>query len=74
MIKDAGYQPMIYSNMLWEAFEFDLTDLAEYPIWYADYELLPQTPYHFEYWQYSNEGNISGVPSRVDMDIRLIPR
>lgn len=32
MIKDAGYQPMIYSNMLWEAFEFDLTELAEYPI------------------------------------------
>ena len=47
MIEEAGYQPMIYSNMLWEAYELDLEYLGEYPIWYADYEALPQTPYHF---------------------------
>ncbi len=35
---------MIYSNMLWEAYELDLEYLEDYPIWYADYELTPQTP------------------------------
>ena len=74
MIKDAGYQPMIYSNMLWEAFEFDLKQLSDYPIWYADYEPLPQTPYNFEYWQYSNTGNIPGVAGMVDLDIQLIKK
>ena len=26
-IREAGYEPMIYSNMLWEAFELDLEEL-----------------------------------------------
>ncbi len=73
MIKDAGYQPMIYSNMMWEAFKFDLKKLSEYPIWYADYEQFPQTPYHFEYWQYSNTGKVPGIDDLVDLDIQLIP-
>ncbi len=73
MIKDAGYQPMIYTNMMWEAFKFDLKKLSEYPIWYADYEQFPQTPYHFEYWQYSNTGKVPGIQDMVDLDIQLIP-
>lgn len=31
-IQAAGYEPMIYSNMLWEAFELDLSQLTDYPI------------------------------------------
>ncbi len=73
MIEDAGYEPMIYSNMLWEAFEFKLARLSGYPIWYADYEPLPQTPYHFIYWQYSNEGSVDGIEGNVDLDIELLP-
>ncbi len=72
-IKEAGYKPMIYSNMLWEAFQYDLEQLAEYPIWYADYEPLPQTPYHFEFLQYTNTANIDGVAGEVDLNIQLIP-
>ena len=70
-ISDAGYEPMVYSNMLWEAFEFDMRQISNYPIWYADYEALPQTPYAFSYWQYSNEGTVDGVAGAVDMDIEL---
>ena len=44
-IEEAGYDAMIYSNMLWEAYELDLEKLLDYPVWYADYEELPQTPY-----------------------------
>lgn len=73
-IAEAGYQPMIYSNMLWEAFELDLEELSEYPIWYADYEPNPQTPYMFEFWQYSNEGYIAGVQGRLDMDIQMVKK
>lgn len=71
-IAEAGYQPMIYSNMLWEAFQFDMEQLSAYPVWYADYEPLPQTPYAFEYWQYSNEGIVDGIEGLVDLDIHLI--
>ena len=73
-IKDAGYEPMVYSNMLWEAFELDLKELPDIPVWYADYEPLPQTPYRFTMWQYSNEGNVSGILGDVDLDIQLFAK
>lgn len=70
-IEKAGYEPMIYANMLWEAFELDLSKLKEYPIWYADYEDKPQTPYDFVIWQYTNEGSVPGVEGVCDIDIRI---
>ena len=73
-IREAGYEPMIYSNMLWEAFELDLEKLSDYPIWYADYEPVPQTPYDFSFWQYSNEGHVDGIAGNVDLDIWMRKR
>ncbi len=73
-IRAAGYQPMIYCNMMWEAYELDLKKLSDYPIWYADYEPLPQTPYRFDFWQYSNSGVVPGISDSVDLDIQLIPQ
>lgn len=73
-IRENGYEPMIYSNMLWEAFEFDLSQLSEIPVWYADYEEFPQTPYHFVFWQYTNEGRISGIDGEMDYDIQIIKK
>ena len=72
LISEAGYKPMIYSNMLWEAFQFDMSKLVDYPFWYADYELKPQTPY--KYWQYTNEGYVDGISGRTDLDIEIIER
>ena len=74
LVKEAGYSPMIYSNMLWEAFELDLEELSDIDIWYADYEDVPQTPYNFIFWQYSNTGNVAGVRGEVDLDIWLKPK
>ena len=74
MISEAGYKPMIYSNMKWEAFEFDMTQLTGYPFWYADYEPLPQTPYDFRYWQYTNEGHVKGISGAVDLDMEFIKK
>ncbi len=73
-IKAAGYQPMIYCNMLWEAFEYDMTKLTEYPFWYADYEPRPQTPYAFRFWQYTNEAKVPGISGDMDINIEIIPK
>lgn len=74
-IKEAGYEPMIYSNITWEAKFFDLSQLKEYKLWFADYQYPPTTPYHFEFWQYGGEwGKVPGFPKgkRVDVDMQLI--
>ncbi len=68
-IKEAGYEPMIYSNMVWEASLFDLEQLSDYPIWYADYEPVPQTPYKFTFWQYSESGQVDGIEGPVDLNV-----
>ncbi len=72
-IEEAGYRAMFYSNLYWEAFQFDLSELEDYPIWYADYEPLPQTPYHFTFWQYSSSGSLPGIEGAVDLNLELIP-
>ena len=73
-VADAGYDPMIYANMLWEAFELDLEELSEYPLWYADYEPTPQTPYHFRFWQYTNQGQVPGITGNTDLNIEMMPQ
>ena len=73
-IRKAGYQPMIYSNMYWEAFIFDMKELEDYPVWYADYEELPQTPYQFELWQYTESGYVHGIEGVTDLDVQFCPR
>ncbi len=73
-IKAAGYKSMIYSNMLWEAFQLDMTKLLEYPVWYADYEPKPQTPYEFSFWQYSEKSTVPGISGIADMNIEMIKR
>lgn len=71
-VKEAGYTPMVYANMLWEAFSLDLSQLKDIPVWYADYEKVPQTPYNFMFWQYYNKGKVLGVSGSCDMDIQMI--
>lgn len=73
-VKNAGYEPMLYSNMLWEAFEYDLGQLTDLPIWYADYEPHPQTPYYFSFWQYTEKGTIDGIEGGVDFDLQFLQK
>jgi hypothetical protein len=56
-----------------EAYQLDLAKLEGIPIWYADYEPQPQTPYRFTWWQYTDEGSVDGVSGPVDLNIWMIP-
>lgn len=71
-VKQAGYEPMIYSNMIWQADMFDMAEIAKWLMWYADYEELPQTPYAFMMWQYTAFGAVPGcTKQKTDLDIML---
>ena len=71
-IREAGYKALIYSNMVWEDRNFDLSQLSDIDIWYADYTAYPQSPYQFTIWQYGH-GESEGVEGAVDVNIELIP-
>ena len=59
-VEAAGYEPMIYCNMKWMAFTLDMEELAGYDFWYADYYDVPQCPYDYKIWQYSETGVVPG--------------
>ena len=66
-----GYSAMIYGNKNWIEEQIDYTQLEDYPIWYAAYIEQPDLNYPFKIWQYSNQGQIDGIPVIVDMNIYL---
>jgi GH25 family lysozyme M1 (1,4-beta-N-acetylmuramidase) len=72
-IKKAGYDTAVYANMEWEANKLDMEKLAvnDIPVWYADYEPLPQSPYKYYCWQYSATGSVDGISGNVDLDIQF---
>ena len=70
-IKKNGFKPAIYSNLVWEDYYYDLSKLQEYDIWYADYSKIPQTPYDFKYWQFSEVGIVDGVSGLVDLNVMI---
>lgn len=75
-IREAGFNPMIYSNIYFEHVYFDLKQFqdANIPIWYADYSEFPQTPYNFAFWQYSDRGKVKGIKRfNVDHNLWFIP-
>lgn len=74
-VEAAGYSPMVYSNMIWEADMFDMADISQWPVWYADYEEKPQTPYSFVMWQYTAFGEVPGCTAqKTDLDVLLEAR
>lgn len=71
-IKEAGYEPMIYTNMEWMAFMLDLERLNAYSFWYTDYHDEPQCPYDYDIWQYTENGVVPGIESNVNMNLWFV--
>ena len=81
-VRDAGYNPMIYSNSTWYVNYIDTKVLKEHNcgVWLArynnktdqkvnsvlTYEKLAAIDY--EFWQYSSEGKVDGYSGNLDMD------
>ena len=71
---DKGYDVMIYANMLWEDQQLNMAEIAGFDIWYADYVGLPQTPYAFKMWQYTDKGSVDGIKGGADINILMVPK
>ena len=69
-----GYQGMLYTNLYWLRYFYDVREVMNYPIWFAQYHEIPQYPCPFSIWQYSEEGELEGVEEKVDFNIMFIPK
>lgn len=71
-IRNAGYTPMVYGKKEWLIQKVELVLLSEYDIWLSQYEDIPDYPYKFSMWQYSNKGTVDGISGKVDLNISFI--
>lgn len=67
-IQNAGYKVGIYANTNW--FNFYLTDARfnAWPKWVAQYNDVCKYGGVYKMWQFSSDGSVPGIATRVDMN------
>lgn len=68
-IQEGGYRPMLYCNGMLGYLSYDVSQLTEYPLWYAEYGNYPSFAYAFEMWQYTESGAVAGIEGKADRNI-----
>ncbi|MBR0420114.1 MAG: glycoside hydrolase family 25 protein [Erysipelotrichaceae bacterium] len=72
-LEEKGYSCMIYTYQYWADNYYDMEQLKEYPLWYAQYDVKePDFSYPVTIWQYSHSGTINGIEGSADLDIMFI--
>lgn len=69
VIKDAGYDGMLYSS---KTYLENIWMATDYPIWLAHYTKKTNYDSPFSYWQLCNNGRVSGIDGDVDINIRYL--
>lgn len=69
LLRQAGYDPMMYANKSDLTSRISRTAFSGYKMWLAHY--TSQTDYSGSYnmWQYTSKGSVSGINGYVDMNI-----
>lgn len=72
-IQNAGYKPMVYTNVNWANNYINMNELTKYETWIAHWTYstakLPSYSKGYTMWQYSNKGVVNGVPGNVDLNV-----
>ena len=71
VMKDKGYQPMIYFNWHQSTNMLKLHELEEYPFWLALYQDRMTYPYRVEMWQWTCTGRVPGIAGDVDINLYM---
>ena len=71
-IEKAGYRAGVYFNQRFGYEEFDLESLQDYVFWLAEYNDTPSFSFHFQIWQYCNDGRVDGIKTDVDLNLAFL--
>ena len=71
IVENYGYESIVYTNPYWATYKLDLSQLTHRKIWLAHYTDMTDFPYRYDYWQYSEKGNVSGISTHVDLNIKF---
>ena len=72
-IQNAGYTPIIYTNIDWANNYLNMSELSAYDTWIASYKSNissgPGYSGKYSIWQHTSLGTVPGVLGNVDLDI-----
>ncbi len=67
-IKSAGYTPGVYANKTWLTSYINTSELSGYKIWLAQYNTSVTYSGRYDLWQFTSNGSVNGIGTRVDMN------
>jgi len=69
ILEENNYYVGIYANLFWLTTKLNSNELDKYDKWLAEWRSEPTYTKPFGVWQYSSNGTINGINTRVDMNI-----
>ncbi len=70
-IEAAGYDASYYCDKTMGYTKLDLSRLAAYDMWYAEFRTVPSFYYDYGLWQYTKEGSVPGISKSVPITLAL---
>lgn len=67
-IEDAGYSAGVYFNQKY-GYGMKLLGLQKYSFWLAEFSDYMSFGFDVQYWQYTYEGEVNGISTKVDLDL-----
>lgn len=71
LVEQAGYKAGVYFNASMGYLFLHLPELQDYEFWLAQYQAVPDFYYDFTVLQYTAEGNVDGIDTPVDLNLRF---
>jgi len=71
-IQNGGYRAGVYSGQSFFQNQLDYGAISGYPIWLASYtnnNRLPAFSNRYDIWQFTDRGQVNGIPTAVDMNV-----
>lgn len=70
-VEREGYTPCVYLNRHMGYYQYDLSLLTDYMIWFAGEGSYPDFHFRHSMWQYTFSGQVDGIPTEVDLDLYM---
>lgn len=68
-IRTGGYRPGIYFNQVYGYNIMELSQMKFYDFWLAEYNDRQTFAYDVQFWQYTGNGHVDGIDTKVDLDL-----
>ncbi len=71
-IEEAGYIGMISGDKEWMFEDINYAAVSNYGVWLNQMKDLPDYPYRYQMWKYTNVGTVEGISGPVSLSVSFV--